>query len=134
MSTMTNASEWEAAYEQHRFDDEAHEERDYEPLVHARADIDARTFPCGLEADVLVLVGPDADVTCDGCNAELERRERAARRAAEAKLALAEQARAQRAAEEYERRQAGSCWSGRDGVESHGVGYGYGGSSRRGGR
>jgi hypothetical protein len=72
---MTNASEWEAAYEQHRFDDEAHEETEREPTVHARADIDAKTFPCGVDARANVNVGPDADITCDGCNAELQRRE-----------------------------------------------------------
>jgi hypothetical protein len=72
---MTNASEWEGRYEQHRFDDEAHEEKEHEPVVHARADIDAHTFPCGVDARANVNVGPDADVTCDGCNAELQRRE-----------------------------------------------------------
>jgi hypothetical protein len=74
---MTNASgsEWEGRYEQHRFDDEAHEEKEHEPVVHARADIDAHMFPCGVDARANVNVGPDADVTCDGCNAELQRRE-----------------------------------------------------------
>jgi len=66
--------EWEAEYEAHRFDDERYESGRSEPVVHARADVTAKTFPCGLDADVLVLVGADNEVTCDGCNAELQRR------------------------------------------------------------
>lgn len=71
---MANASEWEAEYEAHRFDDEKHEAPEREPVVHARADIDDRTFPCGVDARAMVFVGNDADVTCDGCNSELQRR------------------------------------------------------------
>lgn len=68
-------SAWEQKEDAYRYDDGPEPEERGEPVVHARADVDARTFPCGVDARANVEVGTDADVTCDGCNAELQRRE-----------------------------------------------------------
>lgn len=70
---MNQPYDWEPSEDAYRFNDR--DEPEHEPVVHARADVDARTFPCGVDARAMVECGDGTDITCEGCNAELQRRE-----------------------------------------------------------
>lgn len=75
--SMTNAERAAHEEDERRYGSEQHDEQreETDAPTHARAELGAKWLPCGVSNDDLVHVGDDVEVTCDGCNAELARRE-----------------------------------------------------------